>query len=589
MAGSKAIEAARAFIRVAWNDSALRKGIEATQARLNAMATGVAKIGAGFAGAGTAVLAPLTAAVFQFASIGDKFDKMAGRTGASVEALSALSYAAGQSGTSIEAVEKSLRKIGQTATAAAGGAQSAKDALAAIGLTAGDLSSLSPEKQLQAVAEGLSKISDPSERASRAMAVLGEEGAQLLPLMNSGAAGIQEATDRAAELGLVLGTEQATAAAKFTDAWDNAKSALGSITTQIGGALAPALTDVLGKITPVIATVSRWVRENSAVIKTIGLVGVAMGVTGAALGVFAGGLTAVAFILGAITSPLGIIAALAIAAGVAFVKMAGGIDGALQMIRDAFPGLSEDAMAFFSGFKALMDAGEYQKLAELLWLSLKLAWLTGIDALNREWLIWKDGFLSTFENAIATVSRKWSALQNTLSKGVISVMAFFDSSIDVNAVNAELDSMMQQQLKNIDRESKANQQARETKFETDIGAVNRDLESARAAWQSAVNEAVAIGEDKANDPAASTVADDKFSQLIADLQAGDIATRINDTVKASSTNVGNDVRSVSGAGQLTGLINKTGEVNRQQLAVMKRVEQHTAFLESLLKPSVVNV
>ena len=589
MAGSKAIEAARAFIRVAWNDSALRKGIEATQARLRTMATGVAKIGAGFAGAGTALLAPLTAAVFQFASVGDKFDKMAGRTGASVEALSALAYAAGQSGTSIEAVEKSLRKIGQTSTAAAGGAQSAIDALAAIGLNAGDLAGMSPEKQLQAVAEGLSKISDPSERAARAMAVLGEEGAQLLPLMNSGAAGIQEAMDRAAELGLVLGTDQATAAAKFTDAWDNAKSALGSITTQIGGALAPALTDALGKITPVIATVSRWVRENSAVIKTIGLVGVALAVTGTALGTFAAGLTAVAFILGAITSPLGIIAALAIAAGVSFVKMAGGIDGALQMIRDAFPGLSEDATAFFSGFKALMDAGEYQKLAELLWLSLKLAWLTGIDALNREWLLWKDGFLSTFETAISTVSRKWSALQNTLSKGVVSVMAFFDSSIDVNAVNAELDSMMEQQLKNIDRESKANQQARESKFNTDIGAANRDLESARAAWQSAVDEAKIIAENQANNPAAASVADDKFSQLINDLQSGDVAARINDTVKSSSTKSVGDVRSVSGASQLTGLINRTGEVGRQQLAALKRVEQHTAFLQNILQPQVVNI
>jgi hypothetical protein len=589
MAGAKSIEAARAFVSVAWDDSAIRRGIERTKAMLNGAAAGIGKMGAGFAAAGASIIAPLTAAVFQFSEAGSAIDDMSQRTGASAESLSALSYAAQQSGTSMEAVEKGMRKLGQTATAAADGSQSAKDALAAVGLTAAKLKGLTPDQQLRTVAEMLSKITDPGKRAARAMDILGKSGAELLPMMNDGAQGITDMMKKADELGLVMSGDQAKSAAAFGDAWDETKATLSAITTQIGGALAPALTDLLGKATPMIAMVSKWIRENSAVIKTIALIGVALSVAGTALGIFSGGLTAVAFVLGALTSPLGIVIALTAAAGIAFVKMAGGIDGAIQMLKDAFPGLSESASDFFSAFKALLDAGEYSKLAEMLWLSLKLAWLSGIDALNREWLIWKDAFLSTFENAASVVRKKWSELQNMLSKGVVSVMAFFDSSIDTEAVGAELDSMMQDQLRQIDQESQANQRERESKFETDVSKVNQDLEAARAAWQDAVNQAVKIGEDKANDPSAATVADDKFTKLIEDLQAGDIATRINADVAASSTKAAQDVRSVSGAGQLTNLINRAGDVGRAQLAVMKQVERHVAFLERAIQPQVVNI
>jgi hypothetical protein len=58
----------------------------------------------------------------------------------------------------MEAVEKGLRKIGQTATAAADGAQGAKDALAAIGLSSNQLKGLSPENQLMIVVKLLRKL-----------------------------------------------------------------------------------------------------------------------------------------------------------------------------------------------------------------------------------------------------------------------------------------------------------------------------------------------------------------------------------------------------------------------------------------------
>ena len=181
---SGGIEAAKAFVRVYWEDSAIRRGIENTKAMLESTAANIGKIGAGMAGAGATILAPLTAAVFQFAGAGAAIDDMSQRTGASAEALSQLAYAAGQSGTDIETVEKSMRKLGKTVTEAKDGSKGASDALKAVGLSAADLSTMTPDEQLRAVADALAGISDPGEKAARAMDLLGKSGADMLPLMN---------------------------------------------------------------------------------------------------------------------------------------------------------------------------------------------------------------------------------------------------------------------------------------------------------------------------------------------------------------------------------------------------------------------
>ena len=47
---SGGIEAAKAFVRVYWEDSAIRRGIENTKAMLESTAANIGKIGAGMAG-----------------------------------------------------------------------------------------------------------------------------------------------------------------------------------------------------------------------------------------------------------------------------------------------------------------------------------------------------------------------------------------------------------------------------------------------------------------------------------------------------------------------------------------------------------
>lgn len=574
---SGGIEAAKAFVRVYWEDSAIRRGIESTKAMLETTAAKIAGIGTGMAGAGATILAPLTAAVLQFGSAGAAIDDISQRTGASAEALSQLAYAANMSGTNIETVEKSMRKLGKTITEANDGSQTAAEALSAIGLSAADLASMTPEQQLQAVADGISKISDPGEKAARAMDLLGKSGADMVPLLNGGAAGVRALMDEADALGLTLSGEQASAAAAFDDKIEQLKSSFAAVTMQIGAALAPALTDLLGRVVPVVGQVVQWIRENGGLIKGVAMLGVGLTVAGAALTTFAGLLTGIAFVLGAITSPLGIMIGLVAGLGVAIIQYFGGATNALNMLKDAFPALLGPIQEVGGAMMKFLNAGEYQKAAEVLWLGLKLAWITGIDALNQEWLVWKHAFTEVFDSAATYVVKKWAKLQNTLSKGIVSAMAFFDASINVDDVNATLEEMLQSQISTADTAAAQRQKERDSEFAGNVGRVNADLAAARAALASSVSEAAALDPQV---PEAVTAAQEALTMQLEDVSVNVAAatqTKINQP---------QDIRSVSGASQLTNLINRTGEVSRRQLDALLEIARNTA---GGFSPEVVNI
>lgn len=529
---AKSIEAARAFVRVAWEDSAIRAGIAKAWGMVKGFASSVASISVGSLLADG--IRAATAAVFDFVAAGAKIDDIANRTGASAEGLSQLAFAADQSGASIEDVEKGMRRLADVETEAARGGSAAAKSLSRVGLTAKDLEGLSPEQKFLAISEGLSQIEDPAERSSLAMDLLGKSGANLLPMMEDGAAGIQALMTEADSLGMTLSGDQAKAAADFDDAWQKATGTLGTVGKVIGATVLPYLTSFLNVLLSALPVVMQFGRDL----------------------------------------------------GNAIVSGASRAWQALQQLLTGFAPLVDTVKETFSALGAALMSGEYSAAAKVLWTGLKAAWLTGINALQREWILWKKAFLDVFNSAMATVQKAWHKTQNMLSKGVIEVMAVFDSSIDTNAVNAELDSMLQQQLAAVESQTNADQQARDQQFEQDVLAVNTDLAQARDEWRAAVAAANQVAEKKANEPGAAQITDDKFTKLIDELKTGDIATRINDSVKASNNQIG-DVRTVAGASQLTQLINRTGRLEQQMVNFLGQIAKNTTGINA--QPQVVNI
>lgn len=300
MAGSAgAIRAGSAFVEIGANDSALRAGLEAAQARVQAFGQGIAVVGAGLAGLGAAVTAPLLGAAKVFADTGSELYDMSQRTGIAVEALSSLSFAAEQSGSSLGAVEVAIKKMQRTIAKADDDGKAAVATLDELGVEVQSLQGLKPDEQFRKIAAALGKIPEATKRTTAAIAVFGKQGTALVPMINDLAA--LEA--QAESLGLVMSSTDAAAADALGDSMGALWAQVKMTTFQFGSALAPALTEFLGIATQALALVIDWIKHNKDLILTVFKVAGVVGLVGSALVIF-GGAIAYLNVIGAVNVAL---------------------------------------------------------------------------------------------------------------------------------------------------------------------------------------------------------------------------------------------------------------------------------------------
>lgn len=156
--------------------------------------------------------ATIVAATGPFTQIGDKFNKMAERTGMTTEYLTRMSHAANLCGSSIETVEGATKGLQAKLLDAANGSQEAAKMFTVLGLSAAEVSAMTPERQLDAVISGLGTISDSSERAAVAAKLLGDAGVALMPMINAGSDSLEKMRAEADELGITMSGESCQSA-----------------------------------------------------------------------------------------------------------------------------------------------------------------------------------------------------------------------------------------------------------------------------------------------------------------------------------------------------------------------------------------
>ena len=285
----------------------LPKGLDAAKCRLASFAKGLSIFGGKIFAGGSAILTPLVAAASQFANQGSVLNDLNAATGVSVEELSALKYAAEQSGGSLEGLRAGLRGLAKFTAQAHVGAKAAKTTLHELGISSAAFLSATPTQRLAMIADGLRRISDPSLRAAAAMKVLGKGGADLMPMLAGGAAGLGAMVDRAKQLGLIITGDEARKADELGDAWDDLKKVFNSVVFVTGAALADSLQTVFAPmITGAVATAD-FVRNNQELVVVLA--------TAAAVAMAAGGtflaLAAVGLGLSGVMSGLNVILGLA--------------------------------------------------------------------------------------------------------------------------------------------------------------------------------------------------------------------------------------------------------------------------------------
>lgn len=429
MAAASGIRAGAAYVELFVKDSRLIKGLNATAARLKAFGASIQALGAKLAGLGATLAVPFLGAAKLFANMDDDMAKMSARTGVAVEALSQLRFAVERSGAGAEDLERGLRTMNRNVIEAARGSVQARRNLSRLGLTIADLNGLSPDQQFELIADRLSRIQNPANRATIAMEIFGRSGAQLLPLLSSGANGIQELRQEANRLGLTMSTADAQAAEAFTDALSDLWKSLKQVVFMTGAALAPTLQQIAQWITRVAGNMGTWIDENrevitilAAVIAGIVGIGVALMVLGpiiAAIGSAIGLVTfaisaaaiavkllaaAIAFLL----SPIGlvIVAVGGIAAAVLFATEEG--NQALEWLGEGFDQLLGVAGTAWQGIQDAIAAGDLAGAMEVAWLGIQVVWEAGIAAISAAWRRFKSFFVELFWSAVYAVARAFN-------------------------------------------------------------------------------------------------------------------------------------------------------------------------------------
>ena len=248
------MEIFKLFGSIMVNSSEAEKSISNTGTKAEGLATKLgkgiataAKWGAAIAAGATAAAGAMLGVANKSAEAADEIDKMSQKIGISKEAYQEWKYAMGQSGVDIGVMQNGVKTLTSLMDKAKDGTASAKDTFEQLGVSIYDGSGAlkSQEAMMRETIMALADMEDSTERAKLSTELFGRAGTELEPLLNSGAAGIQELMDRAHELGLVMSDDAVSAGVKFGDTLADVKDSLGMIGTTIGVAVMPMIQTLL--------------------------------------------------------------------------------------------------------------------------------------------------------------------------------------------------------------------------------------------------------------------------------------------------------------------------------------------------------
>jgi hypothetical protein len=501
MAGDKGIRAGRAYVELFADNSELVRGLKDAEKSLKAFGASIASVGAKAAGLGAAVVTPLVGAAKMFADFGSDMLDMSQRTGISVEALSELGFAAEQSGADMESLELSVRKMQKFLADAASGGKGAQDMLRSLGLSIYQIAQLAPDEQFERIADRLSQIQNPTMRAAAAMQVFGKSGTKMLPMLANGAAGIAELRRTSRELGLSMSTADATAAEGFGDRIDALGKVLNRVVMVVGSALVPVLDDAARWMTAITVQAAQWIRDNRELIATgfkvaaavlaggVALValGAAIGGIGSILGAVAAGLTLMGSIVAAMLSPVVVVTAAVAALGAWFVTSTQAGGQALEWLGTKFDELKATAVQAWKGIGDAMAAGDMLLAARILWLTLRIEWVKGINFLKGLWI----DFSFFLQDVFARASNAIAGVFIDLGAKFQEVWANLFDVGDLGAKLNQIETDRQNAQASLKDQAAAGSAERGAARGASLAGLDAALAQARAEWQTAIDQAAA--------------------------------------------------------------------------------------------------
>lgn len=184
----------------------------------------------------------------QSIEFGDQIQKAAARAGTSASAMSKLAAAAGQVDVDIDSLSKGFKELQVSISKAASGSDGQARLFDALGVSVQSLRAMRPEEQLAVIADQLSKVADPTDRARVGAELFGRTYLALVPILERGGSGIRDLVREQERLGNTFSDAQIARLADADEAIKRMKSSWTGLARTLTADVAPAITAVLNKL-----------------------------------------------------------------------------------------------------------------------------------------------------------------------------------------------------------------------------------------------------------------------------------------------------------------------------------------------------
>jgi len=139
-----------------------------------------------------------------------------------------------------------------------------------LGLDLNALDKMNPDEKLMSIASAVAGVVDPTERAALAMAVFGKGGADMLPILANGAAGLEAMRQKARDLGFSFDQDLIDKADEFGDTIDIVKMGLQAGLMRVVEQMLPLLQEFGTWLQDATKSAVEWIKNNPEQVKAFG-------------------------------------------------------------------------------------------------------------------------------------------------------------------------------------------------------------------------------------------------------------------------------------------------------------------------------
>jgi hypothetical protein len=171
----------------------------------------------------------------------DAAGKFSDKTGVAVKDVAGLQMSFELGGVSAEKMVKSMSKLSKEIV-------DQNKVFETLGIKTKDAQGyfLSTRDVLHAVADEFAEMENGALKTAKAVAIFGETGVDLIPMLNGGSAALREMDEMAKKLGLTMSAETAAKAGEFNDTLDLLKTGSQGVARGVAAELLPTLTSLSG-------------------------------------------------------------------------------------------------------------------------------------------------------------------------------------------------------------------------------------------------------------------------------------------------------------------------------------------------------